>query len=63
MWHFIASIDSVPAGQRVQLAVVDQDGLDPLVFPCCRIENYWIHAETEVQVEVHPTHWRDWSEQ
>ena len=26
-------------------------------------EDYWIHAETKVRIDVHPTHWREWSEQ
>jgi hypothetical protein len=63
MWHFIAIIDSVPADRRVHLAVIDKDGARPLDFPCYRIEDYWIHAETKVRIDVHPTHWREWSDQ
>jgi hypothetical protein len=63
MWHFIVSISSVPTGRRVHLAVIDKDGAHILVFPCCRNEDYWIHAETKAKVDVHPTHWREWFEQ
>jgi hypothetical protein len=63
MWHFIGLIDSVPTERRVHLAVIDNDGVHPLEFPCCRIEDYWIHAETKVRIDVQPTHWREWSEQ
>jgi hypothetical protein len=62
-WHYIASISAVPPNQQVHLAVIDEDGCHPLVFPCYRIEDCWIHAETKAKVDVHPTHWRDWSEQ
>jgi hypothetical protein len=63
MWHFIAIIDSVLTNRRVHLAVIDKDGVHPLEFPCYRIEDSWIHAETKAKIDVHPTHWRDWSEQ
>lgn len=63
MWHFIASISSVPIDRRLHLAVIDQDGCHALVFPCCRLEDCWIHAETKAKVEVNPTHWREWFEE
>jgi hypothetical protein len=63
MWHFIAIIDSVPTDRRVRLAVIDKDGVHALEFPCCRTEDYWIHAETKAKIDVRPTHWREWSEQ
>jgi hypothetical protein len=31
-------------------------------FPCCRVEDCWIHAETKVKVDENPTHGREWSE-
>jgi hypothetical protein len=62
MWHFITSISSVPIGRRVLLAVIDEDGLHAVDFPCCRDENCWMHAETKVKVDLHPTHWREWPE-
>ena len=63
MWHFIASsIGSLPSDREVHLAVIEEDGVHSLVFPCCRIEDYWIHAGTKAKVEVHPTHWREWPE-
>jgi hypothetical protein len=62
MWHFIPSISSVPTDREVHLAVVDHDGIHVLDFPCCWNGYCWIHAETKVRVDVHPTHWREWSE-
>jgi len=38
------------------LAVVDQDGVHALVFPCLRNEDAWMHAESKIKVDVHPTH-------
>ncbi len=62
MWHFIASISEVPADKRVGLAVAEFDGLHELVFPCYRVEDHWVHAESQIEVEVCPTHWREWPE-
>jgi hypothetical protein len=63
MWHFIASFSSVPTERRVHLAVIDDDGVHAVVFPCCRIEDWWVHADTKTKVDVHPTHWCDWPDQ
>jgi hypothetical protein len=60
MWYFITSIDSVPSERRLHLAVVDNDGAHALVFPCFRDGDCWIHVETKLKVDVHPTHWREW---
>ena len=38
------------------------DGAHALVFPCFRDGDCWIHLETKLKVDVHPTHWREWSE-
>ncbi len=35
----------------------------PILRACCRFEDCWIHAETEVKVEVNPTQWREWFEE
>jgi hypothetical protein len=63
MWKFVGSVSSVPTGCAVRLAVLDKDGLHALAFACCRIEDYWVHAETKAKVDVHPTHWHEWPEQ
>jgi hypothetical protein len=35
---------------------------DILVFACRQIPRGWIKAETKKQIEIHPTHWREWTE-
>ncbi len=62
MWYFITSISSVPIDRRLLLAVINEDGLHAVDFPCCRGENCWMHAETKAKIDVHPTHWREWPE-
>jgi hypothetical protein len=62
MWHFIASMSEVPADKRVGLAVAEFDGLHKLVFPCYRVEDHWVHAESKIEVHVCPTHWCEWPE-
>jgi hypothetical protein len=52
----------VAAERRLELAVVDENGIHALVFACYRSEDGWIHAETKAKIDVHPTHWREWSE-
>ncbi|UCI10398.1 hypothetical protein FJ974_29185 (plasmid) [Mesorhizobium sp. B1-1-8] len=42
------------------LGALDGEGAHSLIFPCERTEFGWRHAGTEVPVDVHPTHWRDW---
>ena len=47
MWHFIVSIDSVPTDRQVHLAVIDNDGIHTLDFPCCWNGYCWIRAENQ----------------
>ena len=61
MWHFLLSNDAVPPEQPVHLAVVDDHGFHPLVFPCVRRDGCWIDIRRKRQVDVHPTHWRAWA--
>jgi hypothetical protein len=51
---------SAPFDRDLELAVIDYDGPHPLVFPCRRILDGWINAETKKRIEVRPTHWREW---
>ena len=57
MWQPIAN---APFDRDIELAVIDQDGPHMLVFPCRRVLHGWINAETQLQITVHPTHWRPW---
>jgi hypothetical protein len=57
MWQTIAT---APFDNDIELAVIDADGAHALVFPCRRILNGWMNAETKERLEVHPTHWRRW---
>ncbi|MBZ9798507.1 hypothetical protein LB556_22875 [Mesorhizobium sp. ES1-4] len=57
MWNPIAS---APYGRSLELAVIDDDGLHTLVFPCERGREGWNDASTGLRVDIRPTHWRDW---
>jgi len=57
MWE---TISSAPFDRDLELAVVDDDGPHALVFPCRRILNGWMNADTRERLDVHPTHWRQW---
>ncbi|WP_347567191.1 hypothetical protein [Mesorhizobium sp. WSM4904] len=60
MWNPIAS---APFGRSLELAVLDEDGLHALVFPCEKGREGWRDAVTGVRVDIRPTHWREWDPQ
>lgn len=57
MWQAAAS---APFDRDLELAVIDQDGVHALVFPCRRILGGWVNAETKQSITVRPSHWREW---
>jgi hypothetical protein len=56
MWH---PISTAPFGTDLELAVIEGE-VHALVFPCQRVAEGWINAETQGLVGVSPTHWREW---
>jgi hypothetical protein len=58
-WH---RIDSAPFERDLELAVIDNDGLHALAFACRRIAGGWISTQTKQQIDVRPTHWREWGD-
>jgi hypothetical protein len=56
-WNPVAS---APFDRDLELAVIDYDGPHGLVFPCRRILDGWLNAETTMRIDVRPTHWREW---
>jgi hypothetical protein len=60
MWQ---PIGTAPFDRDLELAVIDDDGLHALVFPCRRMLDGWLKTETRERLDVYPTHWREWSEQ
>ncbi len=59
-WQPIAT---APFGRDLELAVIDDDGVHALVFPCRRSLAGWIRANVRERVDVSPTHWREWNAQ
>lgn len=57
MWQPIATAGF---GQDIQLAVIDRDEVHALVFPCQRVADGWINAESKERIRINPTHWRAW---
>lgn len=57
MWELVSK---APFDCDLELAVLDRDGAHVLVFPCRRILNGWMNAETKERLDVRPTHWRAW---
>jgi len=54
------SIATALFDRDLELAVINYDGIHALVFPCRRILGGWTKTETERQIDVEPTHWREW---
>jgi hypothetical protein len=52
-----------PFDRDLELAVIDYYGVHSLVFPCRRILTGWIDSETGKQIDLRPTHWREWRDQ
>jgi len=60
--HMWQQASTAPFDRDIELAVIDEDGLHALVFPCRRILSGWMKAETKERLDVRPTHWREWQE-
>jgi len=56
-WNEIAS---VPTERDVEVAVIDKSGRHPVGFPCHYKDGAWINARTRKQININPTHWREW---
>jgi hypothetical protein len=54
-------IESAPFERDIEVAVIDSDGPHAVVFPCRRILGGWMKATSMTPVDIHPTHWREWS--
>jgi hypothetical protein len=54
---------SAPFDRDLELAVIHEEGTVVLIFPCRRIPNGWMDAETKERLpDLEPTHWREWPE-
>ena len=53
-------ISTAPYGRDLELAVIEEDRVHPLVFACRRTPNGWIKVPSMERIVVSPTHWRIW---
>jgi hypothetical protein len=58
MWNPIAT---VPEDRELRLAVIDRTGEYQMSFPCRREGEQWVNSATGKAVDIHPTHWQDWT--
>ena len=58
-WRPIAT---APFDRDLELAVINYYGVHTLIFPCRRILTGWLKSGTQEQVNVLPTHWREWED-
>jgi hypothetical protein len=55
-------ITSAPFERDIELAVLDQSGEHLVAFACRRGADGWMTARSNQPVDIHPTHWRQWTE-
>jgi hypothetical protein len=55
-------ITSAPFERDIELAVLDQNGEHLVAFACRRGADGWLTARSNRPVDIHPTHWRQWTE-
>jgi len=54
------TVNTVPRGRDVEIAVIDSEGVFAVAHPCRLTEHGWIVAESKKWLyRVRPTHWRD----
>jgi hypothetical protein len=59
MWQLIST---APLDRDLELAVIDKGEAHALVFACRQIlGGGWVKVATKKPIEVHPTHWREWT--
>jgi hypothetical protein len=49
MWD---DVSTAPFDRDLELAVIDNDGVHALVFPCRRIPSGWVKVETRERLDV-----------
>lgn len=53
-------ISIAPFDRDLELAIIDNSGVNTFFLPCCRVLGGWRDAKTKRRIEVEPTHWREW---
>ena len=56
-WRPIAE---APFDRNLEIAVIKGATPHAVAFPCRRVLRGWIDAKTREQINVQPTHWREW---
>ena len=60
MWQRITDISEVPTDRDVRIAVIVENCVHELAFPCRRVGFTWVASKSRKPVVIHPTHWQEW---
>jgi hypothetical protein len=53
-------ISTAPFNRNLELAVIEEGRVYPLVFACRRAPGGWVKVSSVERVAISPTHWRLW---
>jgi hypothetical protein len=53
-------ISRAPFDCDLELAVINRDGPDVIIFPCRRVVGGYIDPRTNQRIDLNPSHWRAW---
>jgi hypothetical protein len=55
-------ISTAPYDRDLELAVIEENRVHPVVFACRRIPGGWVKVPSMDRIALSPTHWRVWSQ-
>jgi hypothetical protein len=53
-------ISRAPFDRDLELAIINRDGPDVILFPCRRVVDGYIDPRTNRRIDLNPSHWREW---
>ena len=56
-------ISIAPSDAYLEVCVIDFDGMvHALAFPCHKDNTGWLDVSSKKRIDIHPTHWRNWTD-
>jgi hypothetical protein len=55
-------VSIAPSDTDLEVCVMNNREIHALVFPCRKNGTAWVDVLTKQRIDIHPTHWRKWTE-